>query len=108
VTNTDQMIENVRIARLTMRKFADDLRAAGVIVNDYDYSVDPETGQITHLTVTIDNPAAMNREEFAALRHGENNAIKLHDFGYRGKTEQVHQFQREVYGSDHANLVGAR
>jgi hypothetical protein len=96
MSNVDQMIENVRIARLTVRNFTDELRAAGVIVNDYDYSVDPETGQITHLTVTIDNP------EFAAIRHGENNAIKLHDFGYRGKTEQVHQFQREVFGSDEA------
>ena len=100
------MQENMTKGETTFRKFAEELRAAGFGVGEV-HMIDPHTGQITYMSVTIDNPTAWRQAEAetifrklsaanvtlaigSTLRRqlwdGVNNgAIKLHDFGFRGR-----------------------
>ena len=101
MSNVDQMVENVRIGRLTFANLRKELEAAGFVVGD-DYGIDPETGRISHMSLRFTD--AYDREKAEAiiarlhaenvrfgmgsllrqaLRDASNVAFKLHDFGYR-------------------------
>jgi nicotinic acid phosphoribosyltransferase len=101
MSNVDQMIENVRIGRLTFANLRKDLEAAGFIVGE-DYGINPETGRISYMSITYTDAyncekaealvARLHAENASfgigsllrqAMRDTSNIAFKLHDFGYR-------------------------
>lgn len=110
MSNVDQMIENMRIGRITFRNFVEELRAAGVDVSDYDYGIDPETGAFTNVKITFMDGLSLSKlEEVSAVFSRLNSegvsfdvgsmlrklprdtnafAFKLHDFGYRNATDR--------------------
>jgi len=101
MNNIDQMVENVRIGRLTFANLRKELQAAGFIVGE-DYGIDPETGRISYMSITYTDAYDREKAEAivarlhaenvrfgigsllrSALRDSSNIAFKLHDFGYR-------------------------
>jgi len=95
---------NVKTGEATFQRFAAELKALGFQVSA-DHAIDPATGQIAYMSVTSDsniNWAAaqavfaklnnanvmigvgsqLRRDLYAGINSG---AIKLHDFGFRGR-----------------------
>ena|SRR5579863_6343690 len=102
MSNVDQMVENVRIGRLTFANLRKELEAAGFVVGE-EYTINPENGQITYMSITLTDGYSREKAEAIiarmhianvsvgigsllrrALRENSGNtAFKLHDFGYR-------------------------
>jgi hypothetical protein len=103
MSNIDQMVENVRLGRITFANLRKDLEAAGFIVGE-EYTIDPATGRITYMSITMTDGYSREKAEAIiasspnmanvtfgigsllrrALRENSGDlAFKLHDFGYR-------------------------
>jgi hypothetical protein len=102
---SSSQLENVKIGEAAFQRFAAQLKALGFTVSE-DHGIDPATGMIAYMSVTIGD-AKINWVEAQAtfaqinaanimigvgtnlrrdLYTGVNNgSIKLHDFGFRGR-----------------------
>ena len=98
-------LENVKIGEAAFQRFTAQLKALGFTVSE-DHGIDPATGMVAYMSVTVDNAkinwieaqavfAQINAANImigvgSSLRRdlylGVNNgSIKLHDFGFRGR-----------------------
>lgn len=74
MSNIDEMVENVRIGRLTFANLRKELEAAGGIVGE-EYSIDPETGHISQMSVTFTDGYSQEKAEAAFARMHENGEV---------------------------------
>jgi len=99
-------LENIQTGEAVFQRFAAELRALGFTVNE-DHGIDPITGKVVYMSVSADASVDWVAAQgvFARLSaanvligvgsslrrtiwEGINNgAIKLHDFGFRGRNK---------------------
>ena len=98
-------MQNVKVGEATFQQFAAELRTLGFNVGE-DHGIDPATGMIAYVSVSVTDDninwlaaqavfaklnaanvmigigSSLRRDLYAGVNSG---AIKLHDFGFRGR-----------------------